>query len=118
MKINEELDSGPISNIYKIKIDENENAQEISEKLSTLAAEKILDNVRDILEDRAKFIDQDHSKATYAKKIDKEESQIHWDEDASKIIGKINGLFPSPGASFNFNGERLLLFVQQRKFLN
>ncbi len=106
MKIKKELDSGPVSNIYKIKIDQNQNAQEISEKLSALAAEKILDNVDDILEDKAKFIDQDHSKATYAKKIDKEESQIDWDEDASKIIGKINGLFPSPGASFSFNGER------------
>ena len=106
MKINEELDSGPVSNIYKIKIDQNQNAKEISEKLSSLAAEKILDNVDDILEDKAKFIDQDHSKATYAKKILKEESQIDWDEDASKIIGKINGLFPSPGASFDFNGER------------
>ena len=106
MKINEELDSGPVSNIYKVKIDKNQNAQEISEKLSTLAAEKILDNVDDILEDKAKFIDQDHSQATYAKKINKEESRIDWDEDASKIIGKINGLFPSPGASFSFNGER------------
>ena len=106
MKMNEELDSGPISNIYKIKIGKNQNAQEISEKLSTLAAEKILDNVDDILEDKAKFIDQDHSKATYAKKIHKEESQIDWDGDASKIIGKINGLFPSPGASFIFNNER------------
>ena len=45
-------------------------------------------------------------KTTYAKKLDKEESRIDWDEDASKIIGKINGLFPSPGASFSFNGER------------
>ena len=106
MKISEELDSGPVSNIYKIKINQRQNAQEISEKLSALAAEKILDNVDDILEDKAKFIDQDHSKATYAKKIDKEESRIDWDEDASKIIGKINGLFPSPGASFSFNGER------------
>ena len=106
MKMNEELDSGPISNIYKVKIDKNQNAQEISEKLSTLAAKKILDNVDDILEDKAKFIDQDHSKATYAKKIHKEESQIDWDEDASKIIGKINGLFPSPGASIIFNNER------------
>ena len=106
MKMNEELDSGPISNIYKIKIGKNQNAQEISEKLSTLAAEKILGNVDDILEDKAKFIDQDHSKATYAKKIHKEESQIDWNEDATKIIGKINGLFPSPAASFSFNGER------------
>ncbi len=106
MKIKKELDSGPVSNIYKIKIDQNQNAQEISEKLSALAAEKILDNVDDILEDKAKFIDQNHSKATYAKKIQKEESQIDWNEDAPKIIGKINGLFPSPGASFSFNRER------------
>ncbi len=106
MKIVEELDSGPVSNIYKIKLDHNNNAEEISEKLSLLAAEKILDNIDDILEDNAKFIDQDHSKATYAKKIDKKEGQIDWTMAASKIIGKINGLFPSPGAFFIFNGER------------
>ena len=106
MKINEELDSGPVSDIYKIKIDQNQNAQEISDKLSTLAAEKILDNVDDILKNKATFIDQDHSKATYAKKIRKDESRINWDDDAPKIIGKINGLFPSPGAFFIFNGER------------
>ena len=106
MKIVEELDSGPISNIYKIKLDHNENAQEISEKLSLLAAEKILDNVDDILEDEAKFTEQDHTKATYAKKIDKTEGRVNWNDEALNIIGKINGLFPTPGAYFNFNGER------------
>ena len=106
MKIEEELDSGPVSSIYKINIDQNSNAQEISEKLSILAAEKILDDIDDILEDKAKFIDQDHSKATYAKKIDKKEGQINWNTEALKIIGKINGLVSVPGAFFNFNGER------------
>ena len=106
MKIVEELDSGPTCNIYKIKLDNNENAQEISEKLSLLAAEKILDNIDDILDNKAKFVDQNHSKATYAKKIDKTEGRINWNDEASKILGKINGLFPSPGAFFNFNGER------------
>ena len=106
MKIVEELDSGPVSNVYKLKLDKNCNAQDISEKLSLLAADKILDNIDDILEDKAKFIEQDHSKATYAKKIDKKEGQIDWRVGASKIIGKINGLFPSPGAFFNFKGER------------
>ena len=106
MKINEELDSGPISNTYKIRLDPNQNAQEISEKLSFLAAEKILDNVDDILEDKSEFIDQDHSQATYAKKINKIEGQINWNDEAVNIVGKINGLFPSPGAFFNYNGER------------
>jgi len=106
MKLNKTLDSGPISNIYKIKLGHNDNAKEISEKLSLLAAEKILDEVDNILQDKAKFIDQDHTKATYANKIEKSEGQISWNDNASKIIGKINGLFPTPGAFFNFCGER------------
>jgi methionyl-tRNA formyltransferase len=106
MKLVETLDSGPVSNIYKIKLDQNNSAEEISEKLSFLAAEKILDDIDDILDDKAKFIDQDHSKASYAKKIEKIEGEINWNDEAEKIIGKINGLFPVPGAFFNFKGER------------
>jgi len=106
MKINKELDSGPVSNIYKISVAQNENAQEISEKLSLLAAKKFLDNVDDILENKAKFLEQDHLKATYAKKIEKTEGKINWSDKASKILGKINGLYPTPGAFFNFDGQR------------
>ena len=106
MKISEELDTGPVSNIFKIKLNKKNNTQEISEKLSLLASEKILDVVDDVLDNKAKFIDQDHSKATYAKKIDKLEGKIDWGQEVTKIIGKINGLFPTPGAFFNFNGER------------
>ena len=106
MKIVEELDSGPISNIYKIKLERNENAQEVTERLSLLAAEKILVNVDDILDNKIKFTNQDSSKATYAKKIEKSEGKINWNDNASNIVGKINGLFPLPGAFFNFNGER------------
>ncbi len=106
MKITKDLDSGPISNIHKIELKKTENAFDVSEKLSMLAAEKILNDIDDIFEDKAKFINQDHSKATYAKKIDKIEGKINWNEDGRKILGKINGLFPVPGAFFNFKGER------------
>ena len=60
----------------------------------------------DIYEDKANFIEQDHASATYASKIQKLEGQINWKEDAKIIIGKINGLYPVPGAYFMFNGER------------
>ncbi len=113
MRIAEKLDTGPVCNNYKIQLNENLNALEISEKLSNLAAEKILDNVDDILDDKANFIEQDHSNATYASKIQKTEGQINWDENAEKIIGKINGLYPSPGAFFNFNGERYKILKAQ-----
>jgi len=106
MKIAEKLDTGPVCNTYKIDLDNNFNAQDIGEKLSLLAAEKILDNIDDILDDKATFIEQDHSKATYASKIQKSEGEIDWTESAKNIIGKINGLYPTPGAFFIYNGER------------
>jgi len=106
MKIGEQLDAGPVCNSYKINIENNLNVEEVSEKLSSLAAEKILDNIDDIFEDKANFVEQDHSSATYARKIEKLEGQINWKEDAIIIIGKINGLYPTPGAYFMFNSER------------
>ena len=106
MKIAEQLDTGPICNTYKINLENNLNAQDISEQLSSLAAEKILDNIDNILDDKAKFIEQNHAQATYASKIQKLEGKISWDENALNIIGKINGLYPVPGAFFIFKGER------------
>ena len=106
MKIAEELDTGPICNTYKINLENNLNAQDVAEQLSLLAAEKILDNIENILDDKAKFIEQDHKQATYASKIQKLEGKIDWNENALNIIGKINGLYPVPGAFFIFKGER------------
>ena len=106
MKISEKLDTGPVCNTYKIDLDNNLNASDVTDKLSLLAAEKILDNVDDILDDKAKFIEQNHSKATYASKIQKAEGEINWNKNAKDIIGKINGLHPVPGAFFIFKGER------------
>ena len=114
MKINENLDEGPVCNQYTLKISEKMNSEELSEKLSLLAAEKILDILDNIYDDSIKFIDQDHSKATYAKKIQKSEGKINWEEDADKIIGKINGLYPFPGAFFLFNGERYKILKAEK----
>ena len=106
MKIAEELDTGPVCNTYKIDLEDNLNANDVADKLSQLAAEKVLDNIDDILEDKANFIEQDHSKATYASKIQKAEGEINWSNNARDINGKINGLYPVPGAFFIYKGER------------
>ena len=106
MKINNKLDSGPICNSYKMDISNNENAEIISNKLSLLAAEKILDNIDDVLDNKIEFKEQNHADATYANKIEKSEGKIDWNNKAENIIGKINGLYPSPGAWFIYKGER------------
>ena len=95
MKLEEKLDTGPICNCYPLNILENENLENLSERLSLLAAEKILDNIDAILEDKAVFKSQDDTKATYANKILKSEARINWSESARNIAGKVNGLFPN-----------------------
>ncbi len=104
MKIAEKLDTGPICNSYPLNILENENIESLSERLSLLAAEKILDDIDDVLEGKAVFKPQDDLKATYASKILKSEGKINWSESAKNIIGKINGLYPN--SFFIYKGER------------
>ena len=106
MKIDEKLDSGPVCNKYSIDILDQDNAEILSEKLSYLSTEKILENVQKVLDGEAIFKEQDHAKATYAKKIQKIEGKIDWNNSARKIIAQINGLYPKPGAWFELNNKR------------
>ena len=116
MKINENLDEGPVCKKYSLQISEKINSEELSEKLSLLASEKILDVLDNIYDGNINFQDQDHSKATYAKKIQKVEGKINWNEAADKIIGKINGLYPYPGAFFLFKGERYKILKAEKSY--
>tara|TARA_B100000214_G_C23954032_1_gene621851 strand:+ start:91 stop:1020 length:930 start_codon:yes stop_codon:yes gene_type:complete len=116
MKINEKLDEGDISHIFKINIEENENAQTLSDRLSNLASEKISEVIDSIFDKEVTFKPQDHSKATYAEKIKKTEGLIDWNDKAEDIIGKINGLYPYPGGYFIYKGERYKILKAQISF--
>ena len=118
MKINKELDSGAVCNKYEIEIKDQDNAEVISEKLSMMASEKILDEIDKIIEGKANFIEQDHSKATYANKINKSEGKINWNISADQILGLINGLSPTPGAWFISKGERYKILKAELGNLN
>ena len=106
MKIVEKLDAGPVMRQEKINITSEMNAEDLSNKLSDLSSKLILECIDEIEGGKAKFIDQDEQKATYAKKINKEEGKINWDNSAENILAQINSLLPNPGAWFSFMGER------------
>ena len=103
MKIVPKLDAGPYMSQIKIKIDKDDNYESLSEKLSNLGSKMILDALEKIEKNDLKWVDQDESKASYAKKIEKKESEINWNIPADKIIAKIKGLNPYPGVCFKHN---------------
>jgi len=110
MKIEEGLDTGPYMKQIKIKINDQTNCQELTNKLSNLGANNILNCLDLINENNAKFIRQNDSKASYARKITKLESKISWLDTAEKNIAKINGLNPQPGAWFEYEGSRFKIW--------
>ncbi len=106
MRIQEKLDSGPVLDSKKFDLDKNATHGEIEKKLSSEGANLLIQSLKSIENGNSKFIDQNHSQATYAKKIDKNETKINWNKDANKVLAHIHGLSPSPGAWFKFDKER------------
>ena len=116
MKIVKQLDEGPVCKKLNIKVSEKDNFQTLSDKLSSLASENMLDIIDDIFEEKVLFEEQNHEEATYANKILKSEGEIKWTENAENILGKINGLYPSPGAWFVYKGERYKILNAELSF--
>ncbi len=106
MRVVEELDAGPVMYQAKIVINENTDTQTLTQVLSQLGAKALLDSISKIENGKAKFKEQNHNQATYAKKISKAEGKIEWNESAKKVLAKINGLNPNPGAWFEYKNER------------
>ena len=107
MKITPQLDTGPVMMNAKIKIYKDTNYKMLSDQLSLMGAEMILKSLNQIENNQAKFIDQIDQKATYAKKISKNEAKIDWGQKAEKIIAKINALHINPGCWFELKGSRV-----------
>ena len=90
MKIEEKLDSGPVLASKELELDQNATHGEIEKKLSIMGANLLIESLKKLEEvGNLKFIDQVHSEATYAKKIDKSETKINWSLDANKVILRI-----------------------------
>ena len=107
MKIIPELDAGPIMMQRKIRIFQDTNYENLNEEMSKMGSKLILESINLIQNNKANFIDQKEANATYAKKIEKNEAKINWNEDAKKIIAKINALYPNPGCWFELYGSRI-----------
>ena len=114
MKIVAELDAGPVLLQSKIKITKEINYLELSRQMSELGAKLILDTLKLIENKRANFKEQNELEATYAKKIEKTETKINWNDEAEKIIAKINAFFPNPGCWFEFNGNRIKIIKAKK----
>ena len=118
MKIEEELDCGPIIASRELELDTSATYGETAKKLSETGANLLIESLKKIESGNSKFVEQVHSEATYAKKINKKEAKINWNSNADKVIAQIHGLNPNPGAWFEFEKERIKVWKAKKLLVN
>jgi len=109
-QIEKKVDTGGIINVEKIKIQNKDNFETLSGKLSELGSKALLKSLRLIENDDFKILVQDNKKSTRAPKIKKEMLRINWSWEAEKINNWVRGLSPLPGMYTVYKGKKLKIF--------
>jgi methionyl-tRNA formyltransferase len=105
MLIDEGLDSGPTLLARSTPIGPEETAAELEPRLARLGAELLLETVRGLEEGTLRPVPQDHSRATLAPLLKKEDGRIDWSAPAATIACRARGFHPWPGAFTSHEGR-------------
>jgi methionyl-tRNA formyltransferase len=109
MRVIRELDAGPMFAKTVRPIGPDETSDVVEAALAELGAKLLVDVVNAISDGRASEEPQDHTRATYAAKIAREEGVIDWTQPAEAIHNKVRGLYPWPHAHTFLGGARLIV---------
>lgn len=107
MLIEKGMDSGDIINQKEVEINDEDDFTSLSEKLSKIGSEVILESVLNYDDFMKNRIKQDNDKATFTKKITKEMGKIDFNQSKEEIINKIRAFVEFPKAYFSYKNENV-----------
>jgi methionyl-tRNA formyltransferase len=105
MRMDEQLDHGPVLARRATPIGEREDAAALTRRLAMLGAELLVATL-----ERVDAIDpqpQDESQATFAPKLARSDGELDWTLSADELDRRVRGLQPWPGVTVPFRGERI-----------
>lgn len=105
MKIDEELDHGPVLALRATPIGEHEDAVELTARLAQMGAELLTDTLANF--DELRIVGQDHTQATYAPKLTREMGELSTIKDGREMDRRVRALQPWPGATLSTDRGRV-----------
>lgn len=111
IQMDEGVDTGDIILQGAVPIGPEESTGDLHDKLADLGAKLIVEAVESILAGTAKRVVQDHSLATLAPPLTREEEKLDWCAPTNVIHNQVRGMNPWPGAYTWLNGERLKIWA-------
>lgn len=107
MAMDETMDHGNVFLIKRMIIDENDSLESLTEKLSEMSASILPLALKDIKNGILTPIPQNHQKATFCHKIEKEDGKIDFSKSALEIKNMLRAFTPWPGIFTEFNGKKI-----------
>lgn len=104
--MDEKADHGPILAQEEFAIPENMRHEELHAKLGEIGGELLVKTIPQWLQGKITPKEQDHSRATYTKKLTKEDGRIDWNKSAEYIERQVRAFYPWPGTFTSFKAKR------------
>lgn len=109
MRIVRELDAGPVADVEHVPIESTDTALEIETKLAEACVPLLTRGLPALAEGRLEFQEQDHTAATFCRRLTKADGVLDFAKPAAQLAARINGLFPWPACVATI-GEHALKF--------
>ena len=97
MKMDEQLDHGPVLAMRATPIEQGEDAAQLTRRLAGIGAALLVETLKNF--DQVHAVAQDHEQATLAPKLTKSEGELEWSMGAIEIDRRVRALQPWPGAT-------------------
>jgi methionyl-tRNA formyltransferase len=111
MRMDEELDTGPVLTAQAVDISSEENAGELTGRLSTLGARLVVESIEPYLNGRLEPVAQSDEGAVYAPKIEADDRPLDIGAAPESTVDRVRGLAPSPAATLDIDGDRHKIFA-------
>ncbi len=109
MRIDEGLDTGDILLQREMTIQPNDNSMTLAPRLAAMSAELLAETLAALDEGRLHATPQDHTLASLARILTREDGRVDFSSEAQKIWNRHRGFQPWPGAFTTFRGKQLTL---------
>jgi methionyl-tRNA formyltransferase len=110
MRMVEAMDAGPILLRRSTPIGSRETASELGSRLAREGGEALVEALAGLEDGSLEEREQDHSKATFAPKVNREVARIDWNRSARELGWHLRGFDHIPGAWSVLDGDSIKLF--------
>lgn len=109
MRIVKKLDAGPVADVERVAIATLDTALDIEAKLAAACVPLVARALPRLRDGSLAFATQDEAAVSHCRKLEKEDGPLDFAASAAVLAARINGLFPWPACSVEFNGQPLKL---------